>query len=77
METIEFEAIPKNGMIKIPDELRDSLTIKIRIIALTEEEKQTDLRKLLLDAPTWDKSDALEFYKTIREGYENWEIDEF
>ena len=77
MEAIEFEAIPQNGMIKIPDELRDSLTKKIRVIVLTEEEKQTDLRKLLVDAPTWDKSDELEFYKTIREGYENWKIDEF
>ena len=77
MESIEFEAIPKNGMIKIPDEHRDGLTKKIRIIVLTEEDKQTDLKKMLLDAPTWDKSDALEFHKAIREGYENWKIAEF
>ena len=77
MEAFEFEAIHKNGMIKIPDELRKNLTKKIRIIILPEEEKQNALSKLLLDAPTWDESDVMDFHKKIREGYENWKIDEF
>ena len=29
MEALEFEAIHKNGMIKIPDELRKNLTKKV------------------------------------------------
>jgi len=77
MEAFEFEAIHKNGMIKIPDELRKNLTKKIKIIILPEEEKQNALSKLLLDAPTWDESDVMDFHKKIREGYENWKIDEF
>ncbi len=77
MEAFEFEAIHENGMIKIPDELRKNLTKKIKIIILTEEEKQDALSKLLLDAPTWDKVDVMDFHKKIREGYENWKIDEF
>jgi len=77
METIEFEAIHENGIIKIPDELRKNLTKKIKIIILTEEEKKNALSKLLLDAPTWDESDVMDFNQTIREGYENWKIDEF
>ena len=36
MEAFEFEAMHKNGMIKIPDELKN-LTKKIKIIILTEE----------------------------------------
>jgi len=77
MEAFEFEAIHKNGMIKIPDELRKNLTKKIKIIILPEEEKQNALSKLLLDAPTWDEFDVMDFHKKIREGYENWKIDEF
>ncbi len=77
MEAFEFETIHKNGMIKIPDELRKNLTKKIKIIILTKEEKQNALSKLLLDAPTWDESDVMDFHQTIREGYENWKIDEF
>ncbi len=77
MEAFEFEAIHKNGMIKIPNELRKNLTKKIRIIILPEEEKQNTLSKLLLDAPTWDESDVMDFHKTIREGYKNWKIDDF
>lgn len=77
MEAFEFEAIHKNGMIKIPYELRKKLTKKIKIIILPEEEKQNALSKLLLDAPTWDESDVVNFHKKIREGYENWKINEF
>jgi hypothetical protein len=36
--------------------------------------KQTTLSKLLLDAPTWDESDVMDFHEKIREGYENWKI---
>ena len=77
MEAFEFEAIHENGMIKIPDKLRNSLPKKIKIIILSKEEKQDALSKLLLNAPTWDESYVMDFYKTIREGYENWKIDEF
>ena len=77
MEALEFEAIHKNGMIKIPDELRKNLTKKIKIIILPEEKKQNALSKLLLDAPTWHESDVMDFHKKIREGYGNWKIDEF
>jgi len=77
MEALEFGAIHKNGMIKIPDELRKNLTKKIKIIILPEEKKQNALSKLLLDAPTWPDSDVMGFHKKIREGYENWKIDEF
>jgi hypothetical protein len=77
MEAFEFEAIHENGIIKIPDELRKNLTKKIRIIILTKEEKQNALGQLLVDAPTWDESDVMEFHQTIREGYENWKIGEF
>ncbi len=77
MEAFEFEAIHEDGMIKIPDELRNNLTKKIKIIILTKEEKQNTLSKLLLDAPAWDESDVMDFHQTIREGYENWKIDEF
>jgi len=76
MKAFEFEAIPKNGMIKIPDELRKNLTKKIKIIILPEEKKNV-LSKLLLDAPTWDESDVMDFQQTIREGYKNWKIEEF
>ena len=44
---------------------------KIKIIILTEEKKKNTLSKLLLDAPTWDESDVMDFQQTIREGYEN------
>ncbi len=77
MEAFEFEAIHKNGMIKIPDELRKNLTKKIKIIILTEEKKKNALSKLLLNAPTWDESDVMDFQQTIREGYKNWKIEEF
>lgn len=77
MEAFEFEAIHENGMIKIPADLRKNLTPKIKIIILTEEEKKNALNKLLVDAPTWDESDVMDFYQTIREGYKNWKIDEF
>ena len=77
MEAFEFEAIHKNGMIKIPDELRKNLTKKIKIIILTEEKKKNALSKLLLDAPTWDESDVMDFQQTIQEGYKNWKIEEF
>jgi hypothetical protein len=77
MEAFEFEATHKNGMIKIPDELRKNLTKKIQIIILTEEKKKNALSKLLLDAPTWDESDVMDFQQTIREGYKNWKIEEF
>ena len=77
MEAFEFEAIHKNGMIKIPDELRKNLTKKIKIIILTEEKKKNNLSKLLLDAPTWDESDVMDFQQTIQEGYKNWKIEEF
>ena len=77
MEAFAFEAIHKNGMIKIPDELRKNLTQKIKIIILTEEKKKNALSKLLLDAPTWDESDVMYFQQKIREGYENWKIEEF
>jgi hypothetical protein len=61
-------------MIKIPNELRKNLTKKLKIVILPEEEKQTTLSKLLLDAPTWDESDVMDFHEKIREGYENWKI---
>lgn len=77
MEAFEFEAIHKNGMIKIPDELRKNLTKKIKIIILTEEKKKNALSKLLLNAPTWDESDVMDFQQTIRERYKNWKIEEF
>lgn len=77
MKAFEFEAIHENGMIKIPDELRKNLTKKIKIIILTEEKKKNALSKLLLDAPTWDESDVMDFQQTIREGYKNWKIEDF
>ena len=77
MEAFEFEATHKNGMIKIPDELRKNLTKKIKIIILNEERKKNALKELLLDAPTWDESDVMDFQQTIREGYKNWKIEEF
>ena len=77
MKAFEFEAIHENGMIKIPDELRKNLTKKIKIIILTEEKKKNALSKLLLNAPTWDESDVMDFQQTIREGYKNWKIEEF
>lgn len=77
MEAFEFKAIHKNGMIKIPDELRKNLTKKIKIIILNEEKKKNALSELLLDAPTWDESDVMDFQQTIRKGYENWKIEEF
>lgn len=77
MEAFEFEAIHKNGMIKIPDELRKNLTKKIKIIILTEEKKKNALSKLLLNAPTWEESDVMDFQQTIREVYKNWKIEEF
>ena len=64
-------------MIKIPDELRKNLTKKIKIIILNEEKKKNALSELLLDAPTWDESDVMDFQQTIRKGYENWKIEEF
>jgi hypothetical protein len=77
MEAFEFEAIHENGIIKIPDELKKNLTKKIKIIILTKEEKQDALSNLLLEAPTWDESDIIDFQRTIREGYKNWKIEEF
>ena len=71
MEAFEFEAIHENGIIKIPDELKKNLTKKIKIIILTKEEKQDALSNLLLEAPTWDESDIIDFQRTIREGYKN------
>ena len=76
METLEFEGVHENGMIRIPDELRKNLTKKIRIIILTEDEEQNALGRLLLDAPTWDESDVVDFHQAVREGYENWRIGE-
>ena len=77
MEAFEFEAIHENGIIKIPDELKKNLTKKIKIIILTKEEKQDALSNLLLEAPTWNESDTVDFLRTIREGYDNWKIEEF
>jgi len=77
MEAFEFETIHENGIIKIPDELKKNLTKKIKIIILTKEEKKSALSNLLLEAPTWDESDIIDFQRTIREGYENWKIEEF
>jgi len=77
MEAFEFETIHKDGMIKIPNELRKNLSKKLKIVILPEEKKQTTLSKLLLDAPTWDESDVMDFHEKIREGYKNWKIDEF
>ena len=77
MEAFEFEAIHKDGMIKIPNELRKNLTKKLKIIIQPEEEKQNSLSKLLLDAPTWHESDVMDFHKKIQEGYRNWKIAEF
>ncbi|MEA1946046.1 MAG: hypothetical protein U9N83_01945 [Thermodesulfobacteriota bacterium] len=77
MEVFEFETIHENGIIKIPDELKKNLTKKIKIIILTKKEKHNDLSKLLLDAPTWDESDIIDFHRTLQEGYENWKIEEF
>jgi len=79
MEAFEFETVHENGKITIPDEFRHNLTKKLKIIILTQEEKEkeTALIKLLLDAPTWNESYITEFYKEIREGYANWKIDEF
>ena len=77
MEAFEFEAIHENGIIKIPDELKKNLTKKIKIIILTKEERQDALSNLLLEAPTWDESDKVDFLRTIREGYDNWKIEEF
>ena len=77
MEAFEFETVHENGMITIPDEIRHNLTKKLKIIILTQEEKETALSKLLLDAPTWNESYITEFYKEIREGYADWKIDEF
>ena len=71
MEAFEFETIHENGIIKIPDELKKNLTKKIKIIILTKEEKQDALSNLLLEAPTWDESDIMDFQRTIREGYKN------
>ena len=77
MEAFEFETIHENGIIKIPDELKKNLTKKTKIIILTKEEKQDALSNLLLEAPTWDESDIIDFQRTIREGYKNWKIEEF
>jgi hypothetical protein len=77
MEVFEFEAIHENGIIKIPNELKKNLTKKIKIIILNKEEKHNDLSRLLLDAPTWDESDIMDFHRAIQEGYENWKIEEF
>ena len=77
MEVFEFETIQENGIIKIPKEFKQNLTRKIKIIIMNEEEKQNDLGKLLLDAPTWGESDVMDFHQTIREGYENWQIEEY
>ncbi len=77
MEAFEFETIHENGIIKIPVELRKNLTKKVKIIILTKEEKQDDLSDLLLKAPKWEESDIIDFNRTIREGYENWKIEEF
>ncbi len=76
MEVFEFETIHENGVIKIPNELKN-LTKKIKIIILNKEEKHNDLSRLLLDAPTWDESDIIDFHRAIHEGYENWKIEEF
>jgi len=77
MEVFEFETIHENGIIKIPNELKKNLTKKIKIIILNKEEKHNDLSRLLLDAPTWDESDIMDFHRAIQEGYENWKIEEF
>ena len=77
MEVFEFETIQEDGVIKIPNEFRKNLTKKIKIIIMNKEEKQNNLRELLLEAPTWEVSDVMDFHQKIREGYKNWQIEEF
>lgn len=53
MQAVEFQAIVKNGMIEIPREYRNSLSRRVRVIVLAEEnqEQYTNLIDDLLENP--------------------------
>ena len=53
MQAVEFQAIVKNGMIEIPREYRKSLSRRVRVIVLAEEnqEQHANLIDDLLEHP--------------------------
>ncbi len=52
METIEFTATIKGGVIEIPEEYRDRLNPSVRVIVFNEEEDQkADIIGQLLEHP--------------------------